>query len=834
MSESTTTLDELLAHSGWLAGLARRLVGESGAEDLVQEVYLRASERPPAAVRSPRGWLASVLRSVHRRGLERGAARRDRERDVARSEALPSVAEVSERAEAQRLLVDAVLALDERSRHVILLHYFEGLEPIEIARRSGIADSTVRSRLARALVRLRAELDARPGGRGSWFSGLMLLAAPERAAQPVPLFGLGSALMGKLVAVVSVSLVVLAAVLWVEGREVEEPSLELVRQDAELAVPSPEARDFGAAETDAAREELVESSSEKNPGDVALEASFPVTSVSGVVLDPQGRPVADAVVYEGTAREVATSLRRPDDPPRPSARTDDGGRFRLEFEEDDARTGALLSARMDGFAPSVVREVELRRDSDTPGVELRLLQGATLSGLVFGPDEQPVSGRAVLIAAVDHGEHLQVSTDDDGRFEVSALQPGRWQVSTFTEDEELAAAGKQRGISVQSQAEVELVDGEVTEVVLGKAVAGSPRVTGTLMLEGEPTKGLMQWAPLARPKETQLIQVGSDGRYEVDLPTPGRWSVLANVFGGTARGRRVIFDIAEAEERELDIDLRGATLFGRVVDEEGDPVEGAGVQLSVVGDTPRLPVPTLGGMQARTDEDGRYRFGLLKEGTYIVIVAGSQPDDASSHAAQASAPVVLDASEVEVPDIVLREGAAANLFVKDPVGRPAQRASLFFHDAEGRQLNPLTWTRTDTEGRGETPSLPLGPVWITAVHPLGVSPATSVEIGVEEELELQLLAPRWIELAAESETLDPTRHFLSVTDARGAEWCGLLDLGRYFESPPPREHPERPLVGPLPPGSYSVRVEREDGSVWSAEHVLAADSSGVSSVFVRP
>src|SRR5262245_1227852 len=126
----------LLAHSAWIRALARRLVGEgAGADDLVQETWLAALERPPAAVRSERGWLAGVLANLARENRRGEARLRMRERRVAagaegRSE--PSAADTFEAASTGRELADLVLALEEPFRTAILLRYYEDLPPRRI------------------------------------------------------------------------------------------------------------------------------------------------------------------------------------------------------------------------------------------------------------------------------------------------------------------------------------------------------------------------------------------------------------------------------------------------------------------------------------------------------------------------------------------------------------------------------------------------------------------------------------------------------------------------------------------------------------------------------
>ena len=64
-----------------------------------------------------------MTRNLARARLRRDGRRRARERIAARGERVASVAETVERVTVQRALVDAVLALDERDRDVIVLRF---------------------------------------------------------------------------------------------------------------------------------------------------------------------------------------------------------------------------------------------------------------------------------------------------------------------------------------------------------------------------------------------------------------------------------------------------------------------------------------------------------------------------------------------------------------------------------------------------------------------------------------------------------------------------------------------------------------------------------------
>jgi RNA polymerase sigma factor (sigma-70 family) len=165
MSESPRirlTAEELLEHSSWVQKLARQLLANrESAEDAVQETWLAALERPPRTRESLGGWLRTVIRHTAQRFEKRDSARRRREHATSRAEAVPSAADLLERAQGQRLVAAIVLDLPEPYRSTLLLRYFEGLTLADIARRSGTPEGTVRAHHQRALREVRVRLVAR-------------------------------------------------------------------------------------------------------------------------------------------------------------------------------------------------------------------------------------------------------------------------------------------------------------------------------------------------------------------------------------------------------------------------------------------------------------------------------------------------------------------------------------------------------------------------------------------------------------------------------------------------------------------------------------------------
>ena len=175
----TASLEELLAHSGWVQALAKSLLAdEHQAEDVSQQTLMVALERKPYGGAGLQAWLTRVARGIAL-NLRRGERRRlAREEKVAQTGATAASSdEIVAWAECMHELALAVSSLDEPHRSIIVQRYFDGLPLHEIASRLGMPASTVRSNLRRSLQKLKFELQAR-SGKESHLAGLAILAAP--------------------------------------------------------------------------------------------------------------------------------------------------------------------------------------------------------------------------------------------------------------------------------------------------------------------------------------------------------------------------------------------------------------------------------------------------------------------------------------------------------------------------------------------------------------------------------------------------------------------------------------------------------------------------------
>jgi len=360
-------IEDLLAQRPRIRALALALLRDPhDADDVVQETMARALEHRPRHA----GWLVAVARNAAASLRRKRKRARAREQEVARPEASPSTARLAERAEWHRRVVGALLELPEADRDVLLMRYFDDLTPKEIARRLGEPAGTVRSRLKRALDRLRARFDAEHGGRAAWI--VPLASVVHRRSLPASL------------AVVPIVAVVVALVAWGVARR-GEPR---IRPDEVTASGAP----------------VVEEAPEEE-GSVGRVAAGEVTTVAGFVLDWRDRPVPGAHVraYADGAAVARTTA-------------GDDGAFTMTVAVD-ARPAFVATAP--GYAPGFA----------DGGLVLRLQPVVPLFGDVVDVRGEPVVGVRVSVWRRNvNAPMAEGRTDDRGAVNFDGLGPGFWQL----------------------------------------------------------------------------------------------------------------------------------------------------------------------------------------------------------------------------------------------------------------------------------------------------------------------------------------------------------------------------------------------------------------------
>jgi RNA polymerase sigma factor (sigma-70 family) len=261
--------EALLAHSDWVRALAGRLVADPArADDIAQQAWVAALESPPRDARNMRGWLSAIVRNTARDMGRAESRRAKREERAARPEATPSTADLVQRATLQREVVDRVLALEEPYKTVVLLRWFEGLSPREIAQRTQRPIETVTTQLARAHEKLRERLDREWGSRDGWCVAFVDVARKSLVSTAVlgtsTTLGIGAWLMATSWKVGLAGVAIAIAVLyWWPDRGLRGPEInsggERSPETASLEAPSSGQRTNVSEESDSATIYVVDS-----------------------------------------------------------------------------------------------------------------------------------------------------------------------------------------------------------------------------------------------------------------------------------------------------------------------------------------------------------------------------------------------------------------------------------------------------------------------------------------------------------------------------------------------------------------------------------------------
>lgn len=170
-------------HERTVLGVAYAVVGcGATAADVAQEAFLRAWQRlgeldDPGKFPA---WLGRIVRNLAVDAVRR-RPRREHATDAAdlrdRPDGHADQHDRIERDERRRQVAAALAELDETSRMIVTLRYFQGLSSRQIADVAGLSPAAVDMRLSRARGQLRSLLEATQAGRSS---------PVERAVAPEP------------------------------------------------------------------------------------------------------------------------------------------------------------------------------------------------------------------------------------------------------------------------------------------------------------------------------------------------------------------------------------------------------------------------------------------------------------------------------------------------------------------------------------------------------------------------------------------------------------------------------------------------------------------------
>lgn len=191
----------------------------------------------------------------------------------------------------------------------------------------------------------------------------------------------------------------------------------------------------------------------------------PAVSITGRVVDPDGKPVSGATVAPaktGSGNSITGDTRY-------SYETDAEGRFTMALPASNDAEYNLIAH--DGkyrewrtWANGAGEPFRTKPGDKVAGVELRLTQPAAIRGRVTDSLDRPRRNVEVRAAAADKRDNRyyvpMTTTDDEGRYELRFVASGRHfvQVEPFWLDAEQAPKGTTQTITVEAGQSLESID----------------------------------------------------------------------------------------------------------------------------------------------------------------------------------------------------------------------------------------------------------------------------------------------------------------------------------------------------------------------------------------
>jgi len=510
----------------------------------------------------------------------------------------------------------------------------------------------------------------------------------------------------------------------------------------------------------------------------SLTSGRPPTLVSGqVVADETGDPIENARITL-TPAGLGTSV----------VMTDSNGSFGIIVPATASGVAANKSGytRREVAASAGPVQIRLRRGAVISGRVVDAFGDPVLAAHLAAQTVSTTSGNMTTAASTD--------TDDLGEYRLAGLPSGAFVVTLVTlsarstpyQLEEIRAgrsvgAAAQTvyypGVGVANEAQaLQLQWGEhrngIDFVVaatqstgnpfsvagLGApldpaAVSPNPRATGVIRGRVISAEGLplphAQVRLLPRDPRTpsSMVTAEADGRFEFRGLVAGALRVVASKTGYApipsepvvpgppilSTGRPI--DLGDGEIRErVDVTLaRWGTLTGRILDELGDPVQGATVQvLRIQYQAGRRRLVHVQTAAHPTDDLGQYRLFALSPGQYIVsavvgdVASMDVPGYVRSYfpgtptASDAQFVAVAAAQEVTGRDFAMSRGRTARISgrIINAAGEPKPAGSLTMIPAyrSTAVTSVPVGARLLPDGRFEFPNVPDGQYIILADH----------------------------------------------------------------------------------------------------------------------
>ena len=370
------------------------------------------------------------------------------------------------------------------------------------------------------------------------------------------------------------------------------------------------------------------------------------TRIGGVVRHADGRPAAGILIRAEGRGATNHYCRR-------HTRSRDDGTYSFDVYPDQSYMVAVLDER---WAAKSLAGVIVREGKVIEGLDITLTPGTLIHGLVTkGAGGLPFKGEGITL--IEHGQDLPpalvaaqggertqslpqwASTDAAGRYQLR-VGPGRYRIlgPEDVSSEELAVENQTdivRDFRMTESSEWKSLAG----VAIERAPAGERAIPGAVI----------EVAPIGRHGFEAKSVADSEGRFQLSVAPGDALTVFAHDRKGTIAG----FTRIAADANDMRVYASPASrISGKVLDVEGRPVSGRGVQLQLA--TGRDFLSSSRFLQrAKTDAGGRYDFRGVVVGASAEVWVYIDDGEPFSSRLNVERVDVRSPDPIEMPDVVV-------------------------------------------------------------------------------------------------------------------------------------------------------------------------------------
>lgn len=516
----------------------------------------------------------------------------------------------------------------------------------------------------------------------------------------------------------------------------------------------------------------VEVTPEPRSVDLVLERGL---EVSGRVVDDAGNPVASVDVSLIAGQNFFDA---------PRAMTGADGAFTIAGVQDGTYR---LMARKEGYTLDGLGESVTVSGAPVAGIELKLSSGGMITGRLSGVELNQLSRVRVWA----NFEMNSGRVDPEGNYQIPNLRPGSWEVTAVVPNTSLRATGRVTLEPGAKEARLDLQFGDGYEL------------RGIVLRNGEPVASAALTLVRTGTVEGGMESTDHQGSFRFGGLQEGAYKLTVSTPNGAHHEEKV--DIAG--DREIRVELRTASLSGRVIDSlDQSPVSGVRISLEPAqpGDQPLFLPDT------QTDARGTFRMLEVGSGAWKLKAA-------RDGYAPAERELQVDGSTPEEIELSLQPTEGVTVEALLPSGQAPDRIQVAVLGPQGETVASGSYP-TGENGRTRISNVPPGR-WellvqsdVAAAAPVTVSvPGPPVRVVLPSSGMLRLKVPALVN--------DSTAKVV-LTGAGGAPFRGI-DFGGQARS-------EWELFGGqvgfsrVPAGVWRVTVKTPDGRSWNGTATVTA------------